>query len=227
MNSRNGDSGNAGGFGPEVMLDTPAFVHPTVRLYGRILVSPGTSFWPYAVVRAEGEEVRIGAHVNIQDHAMIHVGYDVPTAIGDYCSLAHGATVHGAVLGDSTLVGINATVMDGAVVGDNCVIGAQCVVPEGMQVPDNSIVAGVPGKVIRTHNCFIPNRINAALYSRNAEAYVAGNHRAWDGAEYRAWREQVEAEVTAEFQRRWPGETRQSKKSGESGESIQSREFGE
>lgn len=42
-----------------------AFVHPTALLYGRITLGPDVSVFPYAVMRSEAYEIRIGARTNI------------------------------------------------------------------------------------------------------------------------------------------------------------------
>ncbi len=136
--------------GPDVHLDRPAYVDPTARIYGRVSAGEGSSFWPYSVIRAEGAAVRIGRCCNIQDGAVIHVGGGRGTTIGDYCSVAHRAVVHGAEIGDDCLIGIGAVVMDGAKIGRRCVVGAMALVPPGVEIPEGSVVMGVPGKVVST-----------------------------------------------------------------------------
>jgi carbonic anhydrase/acetyltransferase-like protein (isoleucine patch superfamily) len=193
-----------GSFGPAVHIEAPAYIDPTARLYGKISLAPDCSMFPYAVIRAESQEVRIGRYVNMQDHVVIHVGAGMGTHIGDYCSITHRATVHGARIGENSLVGINATVMDGAVVGENCVIGAHCVIPEGTKIPDNSVVLGVPGKVIKTRNNFIANRRNAMIYHWNALAFARGDHRGWEGDDYQDWFNGMQADLEREFRDRYP-----------------------
>jgi carbonic anhydrase/acetyltransferase-like protein (isoleucine patch superfamily) len=177
--------------GPEVRLERPAYIDPTARIFGRVSAGEGCSFWPYSVIRAEGGAVTIGRGCNIQDGAVIHVGGGRPTTIGDYCSIAHRAVVHGAEVGDDCLIGIGAVVMDGAKVGRRCVVGAMALVPPGMQVPEESVVMGVPGKVVATRNNFAATRRNALIYYRNALAYAEGRHDAWRGEEFDRWRADV------------------------------------
>ena len=110
---------------------------------------------------------------------MVHISAGNGTVIGDYCSIAHQATVHGATIGDNTLIGINATVMDRCVVGRNCIVAGHTFLTEGTQIPDNSIVMGVPGKVVKTRDNFERTRRNALVYLWNARAYAKGDHRAW------------------------------------------------
>ena len=132
---------------------------------------------------------------------MIHVGYDHPTLIGDFCSITHHATVHGAVVEDHCLIGINAVVMDGAVIGKGSIVAPGSVVTEGKIIPAGSIVAGVPGKVIKQRDSSHDNRLNAWLYHRNAEAYRRGEHRAWHGPEFEAWREAKRREIAEDRDR--------------------------
>ena len=171
-------------YGPDVALHDPAFVHPSVHLHGRVIVEEGVSLWTNAVARAESQEIVVGAYTNIQDFVMLHVGGG-PTRIGRYCSITHHATVHGCTIGDNSLIGINATVMDDCVIGDNCIIGGNSLLPEGTKIPDNSVVMGVPGKIRVERNNFVANRLNAVAYYENAKAYAAGNYRRWSETSFR------------------------------------------
>jgi len=168
-------------------IDPTVWIAPSAELYGRITIGADSSLWPKCVIRAEAQEVRIGRHTNLQDFVMIHVGYDAPTVIGDFCSITHHATVHGARVEDACLVGINAVLMDGAVIGRGSIVAPGAVVTEGTIIPPGSIVAGVPAKVIKQRDSTADNRLNAWLYWRNARAYRTGDQRAWDGPDYTAF----------------------------------------
>ena len=178
-------------FGADVRLDRPAYVDPTARIYGRVSAGEGSSLWPYSVIRAEGAAVRIGRCCNVQDGAVIHVGGGNGTTIGDYCSIAHRAVVHGAEIGDDCLIGIGAVVMDGAKLGPRCIIGAMALVPPGTEVPEGSVVTGVPGNVVATRDNFAATRRNALIYHRNALAYAEGRHDAWRAEGFAAWRDDI------------------------------------
>jgi carbonic anhydrase/acetyltransferase-like protein (isoleucine patch superfamily) len=174
------------------------WVAPGAQLYGRIHIGPGSSIWPHCVIRSECHEVRIGRTTNLQDFVMIHVGYDEPTRIGDFCSITHHATVHGATVEDDCLIGIAAVVMNGAVVGCGSIVAPGAVVTEGTRIPPHSVVAGVPARVVRSRDCSRENRMNAWAYHRNAEAYRRGEHRAWEGEAYRRWHAEKLREMTEE-----------------------------
>ena len=104
-----------------------------------------------AVCRLRGdiEKIEIGEASNVQDNAVVHTDVGKPAIIGDNVVIGHCAVVHGAVIGNTVLIGINATVLSGARVGNNCIIGAGAVVSENMEIPDNSIAVGVPAMVIK------------------------------------------------------------------------------
>lgn len=171
------------------------WIAPSAQLYGKIAIGAGSSVWHNAVARAECVEIQIGRYTNLQDFVMVHVGYSDATTVGDFCSIAHHATVHGCTIGDACLVGPGAVIMDGAVVGPGSIVAGGAVIPEGRIFPAHSVVAGVPGKVIAERDNARPNRLNAWLYHRNAEFTREGNHRAWEGPEYASWHEAKRAEV--------------------------------
>lgn len=170
--------------GPDVVLRNPAYVHDTAHLYGKVTVEEHASIWANVVARAEHKQIVIGAYTNIQDFVMLHIGDRTDTIIGSHCSITHHCTIHGCTIGDNCLVGINATIMDGCVIGDNSIIGGHTFLKEGTIIPPNSIVMGAPGKVTRSQNNFVRNRLNAYAYLKNALAYASGNYRAWDEASF-------------------------------------------
>ncbi len=112
-------------------IDPGAWISPSAQLFGKVSVGAGSSLWPNSVIRCECQAVTIGRMTNVQDFVMIHVGYDHPTRIGDFCSITHHATVHGASVGNDCLVGIGAVLMDGAVIGRGSIVapGACVIVP--------------------------------------------------------------------------------------------------
>jgi carbonic anhydrase/acetyltransferase-like protein (isoleucine patch superfamily) len=179
-------------------IDARAWIAPTAQIFGKVAIGAGSSLWHNAVARAECREIRIGRYTNVQDFAMVHVGFEHPTRIGDFCTVAHHATVHGCTLEDACLVGVGAVVMDGVVIGKGSIVAGGAVVPEGRVFGPGSILAGVPARVIAERDASRANRMNAWLYHRNAEAYRRGEHRAWEGPEFEAWRRAKQAEVDAD-----------------------------
>ncbi|MCH2172245.1 gamma carbonic anhydrase family protein [Myxococcota bacterium] len=176
-------------------VDASAWVAPSAQLYGRIHIEAEASIWHNAVLRAECEHIQIGRMTNVQDFVMVHVGFDHATKIGDFCSIAHHATVHGCTIGDHCLIGINTVIMDGAVIGAGSIVAGGAMVTEGKVFPANSVIAGVPAKKIADRSSARANRLNAWVYHRNAEAYRRGDHRVWSGPEHQAWLAAKTAEI--------------------------------
>ncbi len=143
---------------------------------GDVSAGAGSSFWFNAVVRGDVAAVTVGARSNVQDHAVVHCDSGVPNHIGDDVVIGHGAIVHGANVGDGTLIGMGATVLGRTRIGRGCLVAAGAVVPPGLVVPDGMCVMGVPGRIVRPVK---PQEVEYARwlsghYVRLAERYVAG-----------------------------------------------------
>lgn len=130
-------------------VSSAAWVAPTATVVGSATIEAGTGIFYGAVIRADMEDITIGAGSNIQDNAVVHADPGHPVQIGNNVSVGHGAVLHGCTIGDGVLIGMNATVLNGAVIGAGSLIAAQALVLEGTEVPPGSLVAGVPGKVRR------------------------------------------------------------------------------
>ncbi|MYK33327.1 MAG: gamma carbonic anhydrase family protein, partial [Boseongicola sp. SB0670_bin_30] len=106
---------------------------------------------------------------------VIHTDPGFPCSIGANVTVGHKAMLHGCTIGDNSLVGMDATILNGAVIGTNCLIGAGTLVPEGREIPDGSLVIGMPGKVVRQvgerHVEMI--RASAKQYRRRMRRYQA------------------------------------------------------
>ncbi|MDV0445458.1 Protein YrdA [Methanimicrococcus sp. At1] len=108
-----------------------------------------TSVWYGAVIRADAGPIKIGENSNIQDNCVLHSNISQPTVIGKNVTIGHSAVVHGPVIEDNVMIGMNSTVLDGAVIGEGSIIGANALVPAGKIIPPRSMVLGVPGKIVR------------------------------------------------------------------------------
>ncbi|MEO5535990.1 MAG: gamma carbonic anhydrase family protein [Pseudolysinimonas sp.] len=153
------------GHHPEISSE--AWVAPNASVIGKVRIDADASVWFGAVLRGDIDEIVLGARSNLQDNAVIHTESGSPTIIGSDVSIGHGAIVHGCVVEDGCLIGMNATVLNGAVIGAQSLVAAGAVVLEGTIVPPRSLVAGVPGKVRRQ----LSDEEVAALHG-NAARYV-------------------------------------------------------
>lgn len=154
-------------------LDETAWVAPNAAVIGRVTLSPKSSVWYGATLRAEVEPIRIGAGSNIQDGVTIHVDPGFPATIGADVSVGHNAVLHGCTIEDGCLIGMGAVVLNGAKIGRGSLVAAGAVVAQGVEVPPGSLVAGVPGKVRRelSEQEIERNRTNAVLYQHLVDVH--------------------------------------------------------
>jgi carbonic anhydrase/acetyltransferase-like protein (isoleucine patch superfamily) len=99
----------------------------------------------------------------------------VPLVLEPEVSVGHMVMLHGCRIGEGSLVGIKAVVLNHAVIGRECLIGACTLVPERKVIPDRSLVMGIPGKVVRslTDEEVARLRWTAAHYVDHARRYRA------------------------------------------------------
>jgi carbonic anhydrase/acetyltransferase-like protein (isoleucine patch superfamily) len=124
-----------------------AFVAPTAVLIGDVEVGENSSIWFGAVLRGDNGPIRVGARTSVQDNSVLHVSEGCETVLGDDVTIGHCATLEDCSIGNGSLVGTNAVVLNGARVGERVLIAAGSVVPANAQVPDAVLVAGVPAEV--------------------------------------------------------------------------------
>lgn len=150
------------------------YIAPGAAVLGDVVLGDRASVWFNAVIRADKRRIIIGEDTNVQDNCVIHVETNTDVTIGNGVSIGHGAIVHGCTIGDNTLVGMGAIILNHAVIGKNCIIGAGALVTEGTVVPDNSVVIGQPGRVRRqvTSEEIAGNAENAVHYIEKAELYA-------------------------------------------------------
>lgn len=127
-----------------------AFVAENATLAGSVRLEKDSSIWYGAVLRADTGRIVVGEGSNVQDNAVLHTGPKLDVVLGRGVSVGHGAVVHGCMIGDRCMIGMNATVLNGAVIGPGCLIAAGALVPERAQIPAGSLVMGVPGRVVRS-----------------------------------------------------------------------------
>ena len=135
--------------GPQVPDDDEYWVAPGACLIGKVVIKKSASIWFGAVLRGDNETIVVGENSNVQDHAVLHTDSGVPLEVGPNVTIGHRAMIHGAIIGEGSLIGIGAILLNGARIGRNCIIGAGALVTEGKVIPDNSLAIGAPARVVR------------------------------------------------------------------------------
>lgn len=148
-------------------------VLPGARISGAVTMGKGCSVWYNAVIRGDEEPITVGENTNIQDNAVLHTTEGTPLVVGSGVTVGHSAILHSCTVGDNTLIGMGAIVLDGAVVGSNCIVGAGALVTGGTVIPDGSMAFGSPARVVRPlrEDEIAHNRANATAYAQRKEWY--------------------------------------------------------
>ncbi len=156
------------GFGGKIPQNRgAAFVAENATLVGDVTLEEGATVWYGAVLRADEGKISVGPETNIQDNAVLHCDPGGQVLLGRGVTVGHSALVHGCTVGDNSLIGMHATLLNHSVVGRGCVIGAGALVPEGMVIPDGMVAVGVPARVLKP-----ATEQQQAATARNAAEYV-------------------------------------------------------
>lgn len=152
------------------------WIAPSADVIGDVRLGAEVSVWFQAVIRGDNEPVTIGAQSNIQDAAVLHSDPGCPLVIGEGVTVGHKAMLHGCVIGDNSLIGINAVVLNRAQIGRNTIVGAGALVPEGKVYPDGVLLLGSPARVVRelTEAQISTLRVSAAHYVANGKRFKGG-----------------------------------------------------
>jgi carbonic anhydrase/acetyltransferase-like protein (isoleucine patch superfamily) len=167
------------GQAPEFPETGSYWVADTAVLIGKVRLKRDASVWFGAVVRGDNEWIELGERSQIQDNATLHTDPGFPMTIGSNCVIGHNVIMHGCTVGDNSLIGMGAIMLNGVKIGKNSLVGAGSVVTEGKTFPDNSLIVGAPARVIRATDDKIAKMIvdGADIYVRRWQRYAKGLER--------------------------------------------------
>ena len=134
---------------PTYQVPFTGWIADNASVIGDVHLGENVSVWFGAVVRADNAPIYLGKNSNVQENSVIHTDEGIAVIIGEGVTIGHLAMLHGCSIGDNSLIGIGAIVLNNAKIGKNCIIGANALIPEGKDIPDGSLVMGSPGKVVR------------------------------------------------------------------------------
>ena len=157
---------------PEIAAD--CWIAPDAVLIGKVRLLEGANIWFGAVLRGDNDWITIGPNSNVQDHSIIHADPGQPVTIGRGVTIGHRVIVHSAQVGDHSLIGMGAILLNRARIGSRSLVGAGALVTEGVEIPPRSLVLGLPGKVRRE---VTPEEVEHNRWSAEHYVQAAGEYR--------------------------------------------------
>jgi len=150
-----------------------AFVAPSADLIGSIVLEENSSVWFHVVVRGDNDVITIGRDTNVQDGSVLHTDSGIKLTLGRGVTVGHQAMLHGCEVGDYSLIGMKAVVLNRARIGRYCLIGANALITEGKQIPDGTVWMGAPARHVRdiTDAERSVLEASATVYVQNAARY--------------------------------------------------------
>jgi len=161
---------------PELPADGRYWIADSASVIGRVRLKTDASIWFGSVLRGDNEWIELGERSQIQDNATLHTDPGFPIVIGRDCVIGHNVILHGAKVGDNSLIGMGAILLNGATIGKNSLVGAGALITEGKTFPDGSLIVGAPARVVRALDDKAAAMIRGAadIYVRRSQQYAKG-----------------------------------------------------
>ena len=134
---------------PSITRSGNTWIAPDANVIGEVIIHDFVSVWFNSTLRGDNDVIFVGEGSNIQENCIIHMFPGTTVHISKGAHLGHGCTIHGATIGENTMIGINAVILDDAEIGNECIVGALTLIKSEMKVPNRKIVVGNPGKIIK------------------------------------------------------------------------------
>lgn len=155
----------------EPKIHSSCFIAPNATVIGQVELAENANVWFGCVLRGDINKIKVGKNTNIQDLTMVHVVEDIPAIIGENVTIGHSAVIHACTIGNGSLIGMQACILDGAEIGEESVVAAGSLVPPGKKYPPRSMIMGNPAKVVRELR---PEEIQQ--YSNHYKTYVENSN---------------------------------------------------
>ena len=159
------------------IIHLSSYIAESSIIIGNVKIGRNCGIFPNAVIRGDQNSIYIDDGTNIQDCCVIHTDKEHIVRIGKNVSIGHGAVVHGAIIDDNCLIGMNVTILNGVHIEEGVIIGANALVKSDEVIQKNSLVVGVPGKVVKQDEKFKEIIIkNAKTYKEISKKYLDGGY---------------------------------------------------
>src|SRR3990167_4608892 len=100
-------------------IDPSAYIAESANIIGKTRIEANASIWYNVTIRGDNECITVGANSNVQDGCILHTDPGFPLVIGKDVTIGHQAMLQGCSIGDGSLIGIQAVLMNGAKIGRN------------------------------------------------------------------------------------------------------------
>lgn len=160
--------------GIEPKIGKNVYIHETAVVIGDVEIGDNVSVWPGAVIRGDVEKIIIGKDTNIQDLCVLHTSHNAPVIIGEGTTVGHNSNLHGCIVGNNTIIGIGAIVLDNSKVGNDSLVAAGSLVAPGKVYEDGVMLVGSPAQVKKNldENMIEHNKLNCRHYIDKAKEYM-------------------------------------------------------
>ncbi|MGD0635396.1 MAG: gamma carbonic anhydrase family protein [Beijerinckiaceae bacterium] len=152
-----------------------AHAGPRSAVLGRATIGANVSLGEDSVIRADGQEVHLGANVWLGRRATVHIVHDIlPAIVGDNVTAGTNAIIHACTVGDNCVIEADVTILDAAVVEANVLIEAGSTVFPRKVLESGMVYAGSPAKPVRPlREGELAERAAALRASRESEPALA------------------------------------------------------
>ena len=161
------------GINPVIEDIAEIWVAESAEIIGKVTLKSKSSIWFGSVLRGDNEMITVGESTNIQDMTVVHTDAGIDVSIGKNCTIGHRAILHGCSIGNTSLIGMGAIIMNHAEIGEESIVGAGAVVTQGKQFPSRSLLLGNPARFVRKVSDEEVENIkkSAAHYHANARRF--------------------------------------------------------
>lgn len=130
-------------------ISNSVYCAPTATVSADVTLQENVTVWPGASIRGDEAAISIGKNSNIQDNAVLHTDPDMPLVIGENVTVALGAILHSCNIGDNSLIGMGAIVLNRAKIAPYTLVGAGALVAENKEFPEGVLLLGSPARIVR------------------------------------------------------------------------------
>lgn len=124
------------------LVDESSFIADSAEIIGAVKIGKRCWIGPNAVIRADFGSIVIGDNTAIEDGVVIHTPSSVQ--IGNFVTIGHMAMVHGKIIEDYAVIGMNSTLGDNTVVKTWSIVAEHSLVKKNQIIPAYKLYAGSP-----------------------------------------------------------------------------------